>query len=89
LAAWATSVLNQSKFVWSIPAQEPVLADKQLTSVHMKSLQFQSIARYPFGPTFNIQDAHVYLAVDGHINDYGHNLYYETEIKPLLKNLLE
>lgn len=88
LAAWATSMLHQSKFVWSIPAQEPVLTDKQLTSVHMKSLQFPSIARYPFFDKFNIQDESVYIAADGHINDYGHNLYYETEIKPMLKNLL-
>lgn len=88
MSAWAASILYQSKFVWSIPGHEPTLVDKQLTTVHMQSLQFLSIARYPFNDKFNIQDESVYLAADGHINDYGHNLYYETEIKPLLTRLL-
>ena len=88
IAAWAVSIIHQSKFVWSLPRQEPVLNDKQLQSIHMQSLQFPSINRHPLFTKFNIQDQNIYLAVDGHINDYGHRLYYEAEIKPLLTTLL-
>lgn len=87
LAAWATSILYKSKFIWSFPLEETMLTNRNLTLAHMKNLQFPGIARYPFVTTFGV-DQYSVVAADGHINDYGHRLYYDQEIKPLLTTLL-
>ena len=88
IAAWGLSIANQTKFIWAIPQREPVLEHNLLSTIQMQNLQFPSIARYPFFEKFDLKPNTMYLAADGHVNDYGHNLYYETEIKPLLTRLL-
>jgi len=88
IAAWAVALLHQAKFAWCVPRLESdLLNEKGLTIAHIKEMSFPSIINYEFAPKFgpNWQD---FEAADGHINEYGHKLYYEAEIKPLLTRLL-
>jgi hypothetical protein len=50
-------------------------------------MSFPSIVNYQFDEKFGPRDDD-YLVADGHINEIGHGLYYENEIKPLLTRLL-
>lgn len=86
LAAWALALTHQSMFAWSVPRLETELINsKELSNSHIKGMNFPSIVNYQFDEKFGLRDYHV---ADGHINEVGHLLYYENEIKPLLTRLL-
>lgn len=88
LGSWALAILHQAEFMWSFPIGEPMLDEKNLNAIHMQGLQFPSISRYRFDEMFNIEFESI-LAVDRHVNDLGHKLYYQQEIAPRLKTILQ
>lgn len=88
LAAWTVALTHQSKFAWCVPREEhQLLNSKELSISHIKGMSFSSIVNYQFVEKFGPREDD-YLVADGHINEIGHGLYYENEIKPLLTRLL-
>jgi hypothetical protein len=86
LSAWALSVMNQSQFVWSTPCLDEVKFKIPECAAHLKNLEYESLNTYPFYK-INVEDS-LAIAIDGHASAYGHQQYYQHEIKPLLTRLL-
>lgn len=88
LAGWSLAVLNQAKFAWSVPffPNDPGPFVIPQSALHLTNLEYPSLNTYPF---YKIGiNSEIALAKDLHASEYGHQMYYQHEIKPLLNNLL-
>lgn len=87
LATYGFATTYKTKFIWSIPkyAYPPDILNKLNILSHLRitdisKYDFSGMNRYDFNKTCE--------AIDSHINDLGHSIYFEKQIIPVIQPLL-
>jgi len=88
VGAYGLCVLHDIKFLWSLP--DYCLSDRGLHNLldPMIDLEVPSLMGFDFSYKRNKEFNKTFLCVDGHINDLGHSIYYEKELRPAVQRIL-
>ena len=87
LATYGFATINNLKFIWCLPTQSyPVTFLKKLLGIG--KLQIPHISKYDFSKHNDYNFNKTCYALDHHVNDKGHLIYFEREIIPLIQRLL-
>ena len=94
-AAYGICKLKNIPFYWAMPFLDDVdfLKDQKHIDFANKfnilaDLQFASLNDYKFCKDENNEWIKIYRSVDGHVNDKGHEYYYQHIIKPVVSKHL-
>ena len=87
LAAYGQAAMQKAKFLWSLPefAPEHNITFDLLDVI--KCYEFKNVRYFDYSGTNDMQVNLKYQCADGHINDTGHQLYFERQIVPVFKDL--
>ena len=86
-AAYGQASIQGSKFLWSLPefAPEDNITFDLLDLI--KSCQFDNVQDFDYSGVNDLKFNQQYECPDLHINDVGHQIYFERQIVPLFKKL--
>jgi len=87
LAAYGQASMQGAKFLWSLPefAPEHNITFDLLNLI--KCYEFKNVQDFDYSGVNDLQFNQQYEYADGHINNIGHQLYFEQQIVPLVKDL--
>jgi hypothetical protein len=88
LAAYGQTLIYGAKFLWSLPefAPEDNITFDLLEKL-LKSFQIRNVQDFDYSGVNNLQFNQQYECPDRHINNIGHQLYFEKQIVPVFKEL--
>jgi hypothetical protein len=88
MAAYGQASIQGAKFLWSLPefAPEDNIKYTLLEDI-LKSFEIKNVQDYDYSGINNLQFNQQYECPDRHINNVGHQLYFEQQIVPTLKKL--
>jgi len=87
IAVYGFATMYRAKFIWSMPDDVyPTVVTSKLKPLRV--LKITSIANYDFSGTYDYDFNKTCSAIDNHMNNKGHLIYFEREIIPLMQRLL-
>lgn len=93
LAAYSVAIGNNIKFMWSTPETNDVTYFEYPTTykslMAIDHLRYTHVCRYDFSGTMDFEhNFDNYHFIDNHVNAAGHQMYFEKELLPTVKKVL-